>query len=131
MKKFSILFAVALTGVLFSGCASMTDKLPSEDIEVLTEYSDTIAILRNPSIPPNSKAKYEAAKALIDNVDLYFTRETRTVDSLFYHGDAQVDGVETENPTFTFMYQYADKFIRIRFFTYRMFIVRVEIRENE
>ncbi len=131
MKKFLFLFSAVSAVLLFSGCATTGEKLPSEDLEVFEKHADIIKILRNPKIPPNSKEKYEAAKELTKHVDLYYTRETATVDKLFYYGDADVDSLETENPTFTFMYQYQDKFIRFRFFTYRMFILRVEIRENE
>ena len=123
-----------LTGVLalfvaaiFCGCA--TEKLPSEDIEVLTKYADIIKVLRSPSIPPNSKEKYEAAKELIEHVDLYFTRETKTVDTLFYHRDAMIDA-PGDKPVFTFIYSWKNRSLRIRFFTCRMFITRVEIVEK-
>ena len=116
--------------LFFAGCVS-PEKLPSEDIEVLEKYSDVIAILRDPKLPANSREKYQAAKKLIQHVDLYYTRETRTVDKLFYHRDAVVDSPISDNPVFTFYYQYGNKFVRIRFFTYMMFVTRVEIKENE
>ena len=44
----------ALCALLFiAGCA--TAKLPVEDILVLEKYKNEIAILKSPSIPPNSK----------------------------------------------------------------------------
>ena len=67
----------------------------------------------------------------IRHVDLHYTRETATVDKLFYHRDATVDGLQTEEPVFTFTYRYGNDFVRIRFFTCRMFVTRVEIKENE
>ena len=131
-KLFPMLFICMLMFVLLSGCASMTpDRLPSEDIEVFEKYSDIISILRNPKLSPDSKEKYEAAKELLRHVDLYYTRETATVDKLFYHRDAVADGLQTEEPVFTFTYRYGNDFIRIRFFTCRMFVTRVEIKENE
>ena len=129
MKKFLSLFAL-LSLFFISGCIS-AGKLPSEDLEALDKCEDIIKILRNPSIPANSKEKYEAAKELNERIDLHFTRETATVDKFFYHRDGFVDGLTTETPVFTFLYQYGDKFIRFRFFTCRMFITRVEIREND
>ncbi len=130
MKKLFFLFSLVISALFFSGCAT-TEKMPAEDLEVFEKYSDTIQILRNPRIPPNSKEKYEAAKELNDKVELHLLRETATVDKLFYYRDAEADGLDGENPTFTFMYQYENKFIRFRFFTYKMFILRVEIKENE
>ena len=129
MKKllFSLSFVFAV--IIFAGCQSYS-KLPSEDIGVLDKYADTIAILRNPKIPANSKEKYDAARYLIKHVDLHFTRETRTVNNLFYYRDAQIDGLDTETPVFTFLYQYRNNNVRIRFFTCRMFITRVEISEK-
>ncbi len=125
LSSLSFVFAV----IIFAGCQSY-NKLPSEDIEVLDKYADTIAILRNPKIPANSKEKYDAARYLIKHVDLHFTRETRTVNNLFYYRDAQIDGLDTETPVFTFLYQYRNNNVRIRFFTCRMFITRVEISEK-
>lgn len=132
MKAF---FSILLTGVLaltFAGCSTVSsNRLPSEDIEVFEKYGDIIAILRNPKISPNSKEKYNAARELIKKVDLHFTRETKTVDKLFYYRDAAADGLHTETPVFTFTYRYGNDFIRFRFFTCRMFVTRVEITENE
>ena len=132
MKSF---FKIFIAGTLLSiaSCRSISEdnRLPSEDIEVLEKYSDIISILRNPKLSRNSREKYEAAKDLIRRVDLHYTRETKTVDQLFFYRDADVDGLHTETPVFTFNYQYGDDFVRIRFFTCRMFITRVEITENE
>ena len=122
LMSFLILFA--------SGCVT-DDRLPSEDIEVLEKHADLIRILKNPQISPNSKEKYEAAVELTRRVDLTYTRETATVDKLFYHRDAQVDGIDTDTAVFTFTYRYGNEYIRFRFFTCRMFVTRVEIKENE
>jgi hypothetical protein len=122
LMSFLILFA--------SGCVT-DDRLPSEDIEVLEKHADLIRILKDPQISPNSKEKYEAAVELTRRVDLTYTRETATVDKLFYHRDAQVDGIDTDTAVFTFTYRYGNEYIRFRFFTCRMFVTRVEIKENE
>ena len=132
MKKFLIPVVFLLLSLsVFTGCITGDNRLPSEDIEVFTEHQDIISILRNPSIPADSKAKYDAARELVKKVDLTFTRETATIDKLFYYRDAQADGLDTEEPVFTFTYRYGNDFIRIRFFTCRMFVTRVEIKENE
>ena len=110
--------------LVLAGCAT---KLPSEDIEVLSEYSDIIRVLRDPKLTPNSKEKYEAACKLVDKVDLYFTRETGTVNKLFYYRDAYVDKANSDTPVFTFSYTWRGNLLRIRFFTYKMFVTRVEI----
>ncbi|MBR2344259.1 MAG: hypothetical protein IKA71_00540 [Lentisphaeria bacterium] len=128
MKKF-LLFAFAFLLTVFnSGCVA--DKLPAEDIEVLEKHADIIKILRSPEFLPNSKEKYQAAKELIKYVDLHFIRETGTVNQLFYYRDAAIDSPGANDPIFTFTYQYADKLLRIRFFTYQMFVTRVEITEK-
>ena len=126
-KSYAVCFAAVLLGLL-CGCAS--DKLPSEDIEVLTKYDDIIRVLKSPTLPPNSQEKYEAAKALIEHVDLYYTRETGTVNKLFYYRDAMIDAPGSDNPVFTFIYEWKDRSLRIRFFTFRMFVTRVEIIEK-
>ncbi|MBE6378540.1 MAG: hypothetical protein E7051_06970 [Lentisphaerae bacterium] len=129
MKKLLLAACISSFALCFSGCFSV-DKLPSEDIEVLDKYADTIAILRNEKLLPNSKEKYDAARYLVRHVDLHFTRETKTINDLFYHRDAMIDGLHTETPVFTFRYQYRDNQISIRFFTCRMFVTRVEISEK-
>ena len=129
MKKLLLTACTALAVFCISGCVSI-EKLPSEDIEVLDKYADTIAILRNEKLLPNSKEKYDAARYLVRHVDLHFTRETKTINNLFYYRDAMVDGLNTETPVFTFRYQYLDNQIIIRFFTCRMFVTRVEISEK-
>ena len=129
MKKLLFAACTAIAAFCFYGCLSV-EKLPSEDIEVLDKYADTIAILRNEKLLPNSKEKYDAAKYLVRHVDLHFTRETKTINNLFYDRDAMVDGLNTETPVFTFRYQYLDNQIIIRFFTCRMFVTRVEISEK-
>ncbi len=122
---------MSLMLLLATGCATSDNRLPAEDIEVFEKHADLISILKNPQLSPNSKEKYEAALELTRCVDLSFLRETSTVDKLFYHRDAQIDGIDTDTAIFTFTYRYGNDFIRFRFFTCRMFITRVEIKEND
>ena len=124
---FVFLFAAAAV-LLLPGCA--TDKLPSEDIEVLEKHSDIIAILKSDNFPADSKEKYEAAKKLVRKVDLYYTRELKTVNSLFNYKDMLVDAQNQDNPVFSFNYRYRDHYVRIRFFSHKMFVTRVEITEK-
>ena len=128
MKFFLKLIFPALIMLSVTGC--MSDKLPAEDIRVYSDFADIIAVLKNPKIPRNSKEKYEAARKLIRNVDMHFTRETATVDKLLYHRDAAIDAPGSDDPTFTFLYEYKNHFVRLRFFTYKMFVTRVEIVEQ-
>ena len=131
MQKILIATVSFLAALIISGCFSAQEKLPSEDIEVYEKYADLIKVVKDPKLSANTEQKYLAVKELVSKIDLHFTRETSTVDKLFYFRDATVDGLDTETPTFTFLYQFENKFIRIRFFTCRMFITRVEIKENE
>lgn len=114
--------------IFSSGCATV--KLPSEDIEVLTKYSDIIAILKSDKFSADSKEKYDAAKELAEKVDLYYTRELSTVNKLFNYKDMLVDARDNDNPVFSFNYRYRDHYIRFRFFSHKMFVTRVEVTEK-
>ena len=128
MKKNCFLL-VCFSALLFiSGCA--TERLPSEDLEVPVLYADIIKVLKDPKIRSNTKEKYDAAKALLKKVDLSFTRETKTINELFYHGDALVDLPNSQDRTISFNYQYKDKYVRIQFKTFRNFVVRTIITEK-
>ena len=79
------------------------------------------------SVHPES---YEAAKELVKRVDLTFTRETKTVNDIFYFKDALIDFPNLPDRTVTFNYQYKDNYIRFQFKTFRNFITHVEITEK-
>ena len=129
MKSFTVIFVSMFAALLFNaGCT--TAKLPSEDIEVPVKYRDIIAILKSDKFPSDSKEKYEAARELISKVDLYYTRELKTVNELFNYKDMLVDSKDRDNPVFSFNFRYQDNYIRIRFFSHKMFVTRVEISEN-
>jgi hypothetical protein len=126
-KLLQVIFC-SLILFLFTGCA--TERLPSEDLEVLEKHADLIAVLKNPDIRPNSKEKYEAIKKLIKFVDFSFTRETKTINDILYHGDAIVDVPKGESRNIIFNYQYENHYVRITFAVFRYFVLRVVIQEQ-
>ena len=129
MNRFSRLLALLFTALLLSsGCA--TQKLPSEDIEIFTKHRDIISVLKSDRFSADSKEKYEAAKELVKHIDFSFTRELKTVNEIFNYRDMLVDNQRRDNPIYTFNYRYGDRFVRIRFFSHRMFVVRTEITQK-
>ena len=127
MKVFDKVFFAVLAGVLILTSGCVTEKLPSEDIEALEKYKDTIAVLKNNNFSADSKEKYEAACKLEKLVDFYYTRELKTVNAFFDYRDMLVDDPSKDSPVFSFNYRYGDKYIRFRFFSHKMFVTRVEI----
>ena len=115
---------------LFLSAGCVTEKLPSEDIEVFTLHKDIIDVLKSDKYSADSKEKYEAARKLIRTIDLYYTRELKTVNAIFNYRDMLIDGTNADNPVFSFNYRYGDKSVRIRFFSHKMFVTRVEITEK-
>ena len=130
MKTFSLLSSILFAALLFSVCGCVTQKLPSEDIEVLVKHKDIISVLKSDDYSADSKEKYQAAKELIRAVDLYYTRELKTVNELFNYKDMLVDAKDQDNPVFSFNYRYRDNYVRIRFFSHKMFVTRVEVTEK-
>ena len=128
MKRF-IFAAFVLTGILLcAGCS--TERLPAEDLEVPVVCAEEIRILKNPDLQSNSREKYNAVKRLIKKVDLTFTRETKTINDIFYHGDAIIDSPQHQDRTISFNYQFKDHYVRIQFRTFRTFVLRVDITEK-
>ena len=111
-----------------AGCA--VERLPSEDIEAPKLNARLIRILKDPDIRSNSREKYEAMKELMKKVDFSFTRETRTINEFLAPQDAIIDFPEAIDRRISFNYQYLDRYIRLTFFTYRNFVVRVDIVEK-
>jgi hypothetical protein len=128
MKKLLFVFVFFTAACFLSGCNS--ERLPSEDLEVPVVCADIIKVLKDPTLSANSKQKYEAAKELVKRVDLTFTRETKTVNDIFYFKDALIDFPNLPDRTVTFNYQYKDNYIRFQFKTFRNFITHVEITEK-
>ncbi len=106
------------------------DVLPAEDIEVLSRYRNLIGVLKDPKLKATSEEKYNAAKELIQHVDLSFVRETLTLDQIFYHGDAIIDSPKSPDRIITFYYEWKDHSIRLVFHTYTKFVVRVDIHQQ-
>jgi len=121
---------LSLSAALFlCGCTTVK-RMPSEDIEVPKLFARQIRILKDPTIASNSKEKYDAAKEMLKKVDFTFTRETRTLDNIFCDKDAIIDFPNSTQRQITFNYQYGDHYIRLTFFTFRQWVMRVEIREK-
>ena len=124
ISAFCVLSVLSMTG-----CGALfgeSERLPAEDLEVLQFYQREIAVLKNPNIPTNSKEKYEAAKALVKKVDFTCTRETKTLDEIFYFGDAIVSSDEESERTITFIFQYGNRYVRLMFYCYDRFVFKVE-----
>lgn len=122
------LLLLIILSLVFSGCA--TKPLPSEDIEAPKLYARWINVLKDPELKPNSKEKYEAVRQLIKKVDFSFTRETKTINEFFAPQDAIIDLPQAVDRRITFNYQYRDNYVRLTFFTYREFVVRVDILQK-
>lgn len=122
--KCKLLLLMALS-LFFSGCA--TKPLPSEDIEGPRLYASLISVLKDPGLKPNSKEKYEAISSLIKKIDFTFTRETKTINEYLSPLDAIIDLPQAVDRRISFNYQYGDHYVRLVFFTYREFVVRVDI----
>ena len=69
-------------------------------------------------------------KELMKKVDFSFTRETKTINEFLAPQDAIIDLPEAVDRRISFNYQYRDHYIRLTFFTYRNFVVRVDIIEK-
>ena len=125
--KYGVLLQSVLS-LMFSGCA--TKLMPSEDIEAPRLYASLISVLKDPQLPANSKEKYDAIRALMKKVDFTFTRETKTINDFLSPADAIIDLPEAVDRRITFNYQYRNNYVRLTFFTYRNFVVRVDITEK-
>ena len=128
MKKITLVLFVFLS-VLLAGCVS-AKRLPSEDIEAPVLNAKLISVLKDPQLRPNSKEKYEAIRALIRKVDFTFTRETKTINEFLSPQDAIIDLPDVADRRIAFNYQYRDRYVRLTFFTYREFVVRVDILDK-
>ena len=122
-------FAAAALLALLCGCAT-EEKLPAEDLEVPLLYGDLIKVLQDPTIKPNSKEKYEAAKELITKVDFTLARELKTLNTIFYHGDALIDTPDQPDRTVIFYYPYNGHYVRLTFYTYQTLVLRAKIDEK-
>ena len=124
----SLMFALG-AGILFSDCESV-ERLPAEDLEVPQFYGHLIQVLKDPNLRPNSREKYEAAKELIRHVDFEFAREVKTLNEIFYYGDALIDTPDQEDRTIIFYYPFEGHFVRLTFYTYKNTVLRVKVDEK-
>lgn len=120
---------VAAALVFCFGCAT-EEMLPAEDLEVHQFYGDLISVLQDPKLPPNGREKYEAAKELVSKVDFTLTREVKTLNSIFYHGDAIIDTPDQPDRTITFYYPYEGHYVRLTFYTYTTWVLRVRVDQK-
>ena len=121
--------AGALLLVLSAGCAT-EEKLPAEDLEVPQLCGELIRVLQDPKLPPNSREKYEAAKQIIGKVDFSLTRELNTLNWIFYHGDALIDTPDQPDRTIIFYYPWNGHYVRLTFYTYKTWVLRVKVDEK-
>ena len=128
MKNLFSILAAGLLMTALAGCA--TELLPSEDLDVLTVCRAEINVLQSPDIPPNSKQKYEAAKALLSKVDFSYTRRVETLDAIFSSVDARVDNPQSRTQVLSFYYQYGNRSIRFVFHRYNNIVTRFEVIEK-
>ncbi len=129
MKKLlSFLGTAFAVMMLAAGCA--TERLPAEDIEVLSVCKREIAILQSQEYRPNSKIKYDAAKSLLSKVDFSYTRRVETLDAIFSSVDARVDNPKSQTQTLSFYYQYQNHSILFIFRRYQNFVVSFKVEEK-
>ena len=130
--RFRSLLVCAAYSLVFAGCAGVDEweRLPAEDLEVQQFYGDLIKVLKDPKIKPNSREKYEAAKELVKHVDFELTREVKTLNEIFYHGDAIIDTPREEDRTISFYYQHEGHYVRLTFYTFRNAVLRVKVLQK-
>ncbi len=133
-KQFFCIALLASALTLYADTAKFTgyhDKhchvLPAEDIDVLSRHIDIIGVLKDPSIKPSSEEKYLAAKKLVENVDMTFVRETKTLDQLLYYGDAIIDEQGDSRRIITFFYEWKGHFVKMVFRAQKQFVVRGDV----
>ena len=129
LKKILLLTVCAAVMACFNGCASKkTKKMLSEDIEVLTVFAQEISVLKNRSLRPNSKEKYEAAKRLAEWVDFSLTRSVETLTQIFDANDAMTTKSVEFGDEIAFYYNYQNNFVRFRFWRTRNAVTDSEVR---
>ena len=128
MGRLFRIFVAVFSVALLAGC--VTEKIPAEDLDVLTVCRREIATLQSPEISPNSKLKYDAAKSLLDKVDFSYIRRVETLDAIFSSVDAQVDKPNSRSQVLSFYYQYGNRSIRFVFSRYNNIVTRFEVIEK-
>ena len=129
--KYLPTFFLTLILFLTCSCFNLNTKtlIPGSDIDVLRIYKKEIAILKDNSIKNNTRKKYEAAKTIIDNVDLYQIYDYEQVENIF--GESNMVGHGLYKGTYiVYQYAYADKLIQINFWVRDRIVVKTEVRSE-
>ena len=129
LKKILLLTVCAVLMACFEGCISQKPrKMLSEDIEILTVFAKEISVLKNSSLRPNSKEKYEAARRLAEGVDFSLTRSVETLTQIFDANDAMTTKSVEFGEEIAFYYNYQNNFVRFRFWRTRNAVTDSEVR---
>ena len=128
MRKHLFVLFAGLALFFAAGCAA--ERLPSEDLEVLTVCKPEIDVLHSRAYPSNSKEKYLAARSLLRKVDFSYTRRVETLDAIFSSLDARVDRPDAIEQELNFYYQYQDRSIRFVFRRYKNNVTKFEVIEK-
>ena len=128
MKKYLSTFAAVLLMMFAAGCVA--EKLPAEDLDVLTVCKPEIEVLHSRAYSANSKEKYLAARSLLRKVDFSYTRRVETLDAIFSSIDARVDNPKAREQVLNFYYQYQNRSIRFVFHRFNNVVTRFEVIEN-
>ena len=128
MKKHLLVLIAGTLLLLAAGCVA--EKLPSEDLDVLTVCKPEIEVLHSKAYPANSKEKFLAARSLLRKVDFTYTRRVETLDAIFSSLDAHVDRPNARDQVLNFYYQYQNRSIRFVFYRHDNVVTRFEVIEN-
>ena len=61
-----------------------------------------------------------------EKVDFTFTRETKTLNDIFFFGDAIISSETDPDRTIAFNFQYGNNYVRLIFYCYDRFVFKVE-----
>ncbi|WP_176012991.1 hypothetical protein [Victivallis sp. Marseille-Q1083] len=128
---FRMAFAMTMLAIFAAGCPSVIapQKIPVEDIDVLTKFAAEIAVLQDRSLPRNSKEKYEAAKALADGVDFSYIRNVSTLEKIFDPRDVIRSEVSlNDTQDYIFYYQYGNHSVRFVFTRSHTYIMKYDLK---
>ena len=93
---------IAAVCLLWTAAGCVAEKLPAEDLDVLTVCKPEIDVLQSRAYSANSKEKYLAARSLLRKVDFNYTRRVETLDAIFSALDARVDNPNSREQVLNF-----------------------------
>ncbi len=134
MKKIKLFMLILLSALVLSfsnGCffGGSKEKLAGDDVDVKVLYAKEIKILRDDKIANNSKAKFDAIKIILDNVDLEQIYELNQLFALL--GPPKNRGMGLYNGNFwRYRYEYKNKGILIDYWSSGANILKFRIREE-